>query len=160
MWACSFKSANHILVWQVRNALLNTKVGIRNYIRQRHWILWWQIRYWKPRTRKVTLLDISKAFDSINHSELLARFQILGVSAAALEWFRSYLSERMKYVRIGSKTLSTPTDDFRSIKASRWSHRGTLFVKSNRLFIDYLCTPILWTPFIILFMQSFSCCLI
>lgn len=36
-------------------------------------------------SRKVTLLDISKAFDSINHSELLARFQILGVSAAALE---------------------------------------------------------------------------
>ena len=53
----------------------------------------------------VTLLDMSKAFDSINHEILLVKLKHVGVSSSCLSWFKSYLSERYQTVRINS-TLS------------------------------------------------------
>ena len=53
----------------------------------------------------VILLNISKAFDSINNEILLAKLKHVGVSPSCLSWFRSYLSERYQTVRINS-TLS------------------------------------------------------
>ena len=60
-------------------------------------------------TKKVTLvvlLDLSKAFNSIDHVTLLAKLQALGASRASLDWFKSYLSERLQCVRIGAETSS------------------------------------------------------
>ena len=54
----------------------------------------------------VVLLDLSKAFDSIDHATLLAKLQALGVSRASLDWFKSYLSGRLQCVRIGAETSS------------------------------------------------------
>jgi len=54
----------------------------------------------------VVLLDLSKAFDSNDHATLLAKLQTLGVSCASLDWFKSSLSERLQYVRIGAETSS------------------------------------------------------
>ena len=54
----------------------------------------------------VVLLDLSKTFDSINHVTLLANLQALGVSRASLDWFKSYLSERLQCVRIEAETSS------------------------------------------------------
>ena len=51
----------------------------------------------------MVLLDLSEAFDSLNHAILLAKLQSLGLSHSAPEWFRSYLSERSQYVRIDSE---------------------------------------------------------
>ena len=53
----------------------------------------------------LVLLDLSKAFDSIDHSLLLTKLRSLGVSSSAVDWFNSYLSGRSQIVRIGS-TLS------------------------------------------------------
>jgi hypothetical protein len=39
------------------------------------------------------LLDVSKAYDSISHSLLAAKFKSIGVSGITLDWFISYLSE-------------------------------------------------------------------
>ena len=52
----------------------------------------------------IVLLDFSKAFDSIyiDHRKLLVKLQALGLSLSALEWFRSYLTDRKQQVRIGS----------------------------------------------------------
>ena len=50
----------------------------------------------------MVVLDLSEAFDSLKHAILLVKLQSLGLSHSALEWFRSYLSERSQYVRIGS----------------------------------------------------------
>ena len=58
--------------------------------------------------RKITalvLLDLSKAFDSINHERLLQKIANLGVSSASVQWFESYLSNQSQSVRIHS-TLS------------------------------------------------------
>ena len=56
-------------------------------------------------SRRVTvmvLMDLSKAFDSIDHTILLRKLRALGVSQPALEWFRSYLYNRTQSVRIES----------------------------------------------------------
>ncbi len=50
----------------------------------------------------IVLLDFSKAFDSIGHCKLIAKLQALGLSLSALEWFRSYLTDRKQQTRIGS----------------------------------------------------------
>ena len=55
--------------------------------------------------KKITalvLLDLSKAFDSINHEKLLEKLSTVGASPSTVEWFRSYLSNRCQYVRINS----------------------------------------------------------
>ncbi len=44
--------------------------------------------------------DIRKAFDTVNHEILLAKLSNIGVRGVELEWFRSYLSNRMQFVSI------------------------------------------------------------
>ena len=54
----------------------------------------------------LVLLDLSAAFDTIDHSTLLScLLDWFGVGGSALKWFSSYLTERYQSVKIGS-TLS------------------------------------------------------
>ena len=61
-------------------------------------------------TQKLTclcMLDLSSAFDTIDHSILLHRLQMwFGVRGQALSWFKSYLSNRKFTVRIDSHQSS------------------------------------------------------
>ena len=56
----------------------------------------------KGKLTALVLLDLSKAFDNINHLILLKMLQMHGVSPEATHWFKSYLSDRSQSVRIGS----------------------------------------------------------
>jgi hypothetical protein len=53
------------------------------------------------------LIDLQKAFDTINHSVLLDKMKILGFSNESVLWFRSYLANRTFCVAIG-KIISKP----------------------------------------------------
>ena len=53
------------------------------------------------------MLDLSKAFDSINHDRLLDKLAAVGASPATVQWFRSYLSGRTQAVQIGSTVSDT-----------------------------------------------------
>ena len=52
----------------------------------------------KQKVTAVVLLDMSKAFDSLNQD-----IPLLLLSSAALNWFSSYLSNRFQAVRINSE---------------------------------------------------------
>ena len=52
----------------------------------------------------VVLLDVSKAFGSINRGLLLSKLRKIGVSNSAHKWFKSYLSDRSQVVKIEDTT--------------------------------------------------------
>ncbi len=52
----------------------------------------------------LVLLDLSSAFDTIDHNILLNRFEnFVGISGSALAWFKSYLSDRHQFVAMNEK---------------------------------------------------------
>ena len=48
----------------------------------------------------MVLIDLQKAFDTINHTFLLNKMEHMGFSKQSIKWFRSYLSERTFIVSI------------------------------------------------------------
>lgn len=55
----------------------------------------------------LAFLDLSAAFDTVDHETLLRRLQTtFGVTDKAADWLRSYLTERTQFVRIGQDRSS------------------------------------------------------
>ncbi|CAJ1061240.1 RNA-directed DNA polymerase from mobile element jockey [Xyrichtys novacula] len=56
----------------------------------------------------LVLLDLSAAFDTVDHSILISRLEhCVGIKGVALDWFRSYLRDRSFCVQIDNSASST-----------------------------------------------------
>ena len=57
----------------------------------------------------VVLLDLSAAFDTTDHNILFHRSEhFIGIKGCALDWFRSYLSDRVQFVHVNGVPLFIP----------------------------------------------------
>ena len=61
----------------------------------------------KKQIALLLLIDFSKAFDLVDHSILLHKLENYGIRGTALNWFKSYLSNRQQFVTINTYE-STP----------------------------------------------------
>ena len=65
----------------------------------------------KKKNPVTVYMDLSKAFDTLDHSILLHKLKFYGISGFALSWFQSYLTNRYQYVSIdNTKSTLLPLD--------------------------------------------------
>ena len=63
-------------------------------------------------TGTVFFIELSKAFDSVNHEIILGKLEQSNMSTSVINWFKSYLYERSQSVTVGgniSKSLPLNT---------------------------------------------------
>lgn len=57
----------------------------------------------------MVLLDLQKAFDTVDHDILLMKLEAMGLHKSAVDWFDSYLHNRQQQVELGG-TISNPAE--------------------------------------------------
>lgn len=67
------------------------------------------------------LLDLSTAFDAVDHDVLLNQLQTIGLTDAAYTWFWSYLTDRTEYISIRNVKSHSHCDLQSPSGVSRWS---------------------------------------
>ena len=68
----------------------------------------WVYRHFDNKATVLVLLDLSAAFDTVDHNFLLERLKQCGISGTAQSWFKSYLEDRSQKVHLrGSSSASS-----------------------------------------------------
>ena len=95
-----------------QNILTSSQYGFQKNISTEMAILELQNRIVKSISNKKwcvgIFLDLSKAFDTLDHRVLLLKLKHYGIRGMAFDWFRSYLSDREQYTEfrlVASKSL-------------------------------------------------------
>ena len=53
-------------------------------------------------------LDISAAFDAVDHTTLVERAKtVFGINGATLDWLRSFITERSQFIAVGTERSET-----------------------------------------------------
>lgn len=60
----------------------------------------------KGKLTGMVVLDLEKAFDTVDHSILIGKLKALGLTQSSISWFQSYLKDRWQAVDVGG-TLSS-----------------------------------------------------
>ena len=69
----------------------------------------------KGDTNDLLMLDLSKAFDLINHNLLLKKLETYGLTESTLGWFKSHLSMRKQAVAVNGTAASEFLDISRGV---------------------------------------------
>ena len=56
-------------------------------------------------------IDLSKVFYTVDHTILLKKLEIYGITGANLAWFRSYLTNRKQYICINNYNKTNKTNE-------------------------------------------------
>ena len=103
-----YKRLNSFLL--VNNILNSSQFGFRNNFSTEHAIIQLLDKIIDSLSRKehiiAIFMDLSKAFDTIDHNILLHKLKNYGIRGIALSWFKSYLSNRQQYVFFNNKSSS------------------------------------------------------
>ncbi|CAB4016050.1 acetylserotonin O-methyltransferase-like [Paramuricea clavata] len=107
----------------------------------------------KRKITAIVLLDMSKAFDSINHGILLKKLQDVGVSRSVLQWFDSYLSNRSERklrpeLAIGNPEIHGFGDD------GDKAYGSVIFLRWKLSDGTFLCRPLMVKAFVALLKKS------
>ena len=92
------------------NLLFSHQAGFRPGHSTQSLLLYCTDKWYKSLDRReyiaVLFLDVSKAFDTVNHSLLLSKLHLLGLDPSAVLWFKSYLSDRSQVTCIDGSSSS------------------------------------------------------
>ena len=100
-----------LFVYLQDNSLLHSaQSGFRSLHNTQHVLLRsvddWRTALDRDEIVGTILIDLSKAFDSIDHNLLVAKLEAYGVRGNEKEWFLNYLSDRQQRVVVGGAKLT------------------------------------------------------
>ena len=120
-------------------------------------------------------IDLSKAFDTVNHSILLHKLELYGIKGKCLNWFKSYLKHRQQFTSLGKYTKSICRRNTCGVPQAAslgpLLNINDLFINANELFINindlfiYIndrfrssskLTPIMFADYTNLFISDFN----
>ena len=76
----------------------------------------------------LVLLDLSSAFDTVDHDILLCTLRDFGISGVALRWFASYLQDRTQFVAVGEARSPPHLIQYGFLKAASWVLSSSLSI--------------------------------
>ena len=90
-------------------------------------------------------IDLSKAFDTVDHKILLSKLEIYGRKGNMFKWFESYLTNRKQYIPIDKETKTALLDVTYGVpKGSILGQLLFLIHVNDRQFVSHLLQPIMF----------------